>query len=101
MLIRNQIQPRIHNEQAEERVNRIRQVIDSGGYQSGISSEGGTGFIKLRKLLEREPSSPLRLDFGFAPDDMFFVDLEVPVIRLQDEGPEEAGKEDERLDSRR
>lgn len=101
MLIRNQIQPRIHNEQAEERVNRIRQVIDSGGYQSGISSEGGTGFIKLRKLLERERTSPLRLDFGFAPDDMFFVDLEVPVIRLQDEGPEEAGKEDERLDSRR
>lgn len=67
------------------RVAQIRKAIEDGAYQEIIRSEGGTGFGKLWKLINREGKPNKSLEFGFGNDGWFFVSFEVPVVILEGE----------------
>ncbi|RON88245.1 hypothetical protein BK672_28700 [Pseudomonas fluorescens] len=53
------------------RVESIKKIIENGSYQNSVKSEGGTGLIKLKKII-----GPSRyMDFGYSEDSKFFVEF--------------------------
>jgi hypothetical protein len=58
------------------RIEAIRQAISEGDYRQAVTSEGGTGLIKLRKLIGYEGIRSHDLEFGFEGDE-FKVVLEM------------------------
>ncbi len=60
--------------EARNRVAKIKDAILGGAYQRGARSEGGTGRMKLRKIIGKTT----HLDFGFTSDTEFYVELEFP-----------------------
>jgi hypothetical protein len=58
---------------ARERVAKIKEAISEGAYQRGMRSEGGTGLMKLRKIIGKARY----LDFGFASDDQFYLEFDL------------------------
>ena len=90
LVIRNEVAPGVRTPEVEAKVTRIKQAITDGVYQRTVSSEGGTGFIKLRKIIGGDQRTPLRLDFGFGEDDRFFVALDIRAHKREiDAGEEE------------
>jgi hypothetical protein len=61
-------------EAIEVRLSRIRERIETDDYKSAVISEGGTGLIKLHRILGRRNLEANMLDFGF-DDGRFFVDF--------------------------
>jgi hypothetical protein len=64
--------------EAQDRVRGIKRAILEGSYQQGMRSEGGTGLMKLRKIIGGRLKKPRHLDFGFRDSSWFFVELELP-----------------------
>jgi len=53
------------------RVESIKKIIENGSYQNSVKSEGGTGLIKLKKII-----GPGRyMDFGYSDESKFFVEF--------------------------
>lgn len=76
--VRNNISSSVRTPETEAKVQRIKQFILEGAYQSAVRSEGGSGLFKLRKVIGGEQGRTLLLDFGFSPNDQFFVEFELP-----------------------
>lgn len=85
IIIDNQVAPGVRTDAVEAKVHRIKQSILEGAYKTAVRSEGGTGFIKLRKIIGNTESTQPVLDFGFRDDGRFFVDLEIHVTEIRDE----------------
>ncbi len=75
--VENEILPSSADAQARAKVDRIHTLIATGGYHSSVSSEGGTGLIKLKKLMGSDVKKERRLDFGYGDSGTFFVLLEI------------------------
>ncbi|UHS55578.1 hypothetical protein [Agrobacterium vaccinii] len=75
--VENQIAVSTADVAARTKVDRIHTLIETGGYLSSLSSEGGTGLIKLKKLMGRDLKNERRLDFGYGESGTFFVLLEI------------------------
>jgi hypothetical protein len=82
IVVRNKVAKGVQTEDQVNRVAKIKQTIAGGEYLNVVSSEGGTGLIKLRKIIGDDPSKPRHLDFGFGDDGRFFVDLELPLREM-------------------
>ncbi|BCQ60736.1 hypothetical protein PBOI14_24860 [Pseudomonas sp. Boi14] len=54
-----------------ERVESIKKIIENGSYQNSVKSEGGTGLIKLKKIIGPHHY----MDFGYSEDSKFFVEF--------------------------
>lgn len=68
-LVLSEVSPVTDFESCTERVDAIRSLIDSGGYHDSLRTEGGTGLIKLKKII-----GPYHLlEFGHMPENKFFV----------------------------
>lgn len=65
-----------------ERIELIKKAIADGDYGSAVRSEGGTGLIKLRRLVDRNSGEKGRLDFGFEGHE-FVVELELGKREIQ------------------
>jgi hypothetical protein len=78
IMVKSEVNNRVDTSQAELRVAKIKQAISEGSYQRGVRSEGGTGLMKLRKIIGQNPKRPNHLDFGFNDQNQFFVELELP-----------------------
>lgn len=85
IIIENEVADGIRTAEVEAKVNRIKGSILDGAYKTSVRSEGGTGFIKLRKIIGNTESAQPILDFGFRADGRFFVDLEIHVMEIRDE----------------
>lgn len=46
-----------------------------------IQDEGGTGFFKIWKIIQRDLNINHKIDFGYASDDEFIVNLELNTVR--------------------
>lgn len=55
-----------------QKLNDVRHRLYGREYGQALRSEGGTGFFKLRKLIEGDGSVESRLEFGIE-DNLFFV----------------------------
>lgn len=75
LLVENEMQAW---EGIEERLEKSRSIIAAGQFQRVVSSEGGTGLVKLWNTLSTDRAT---LHFMTA-DDRFVVKLSIPVIEL-------------------
>jgi hypothetical protein len=71
--IRSQVGDLANIAEVKERVTKIKDAISVGAYQRGVRSEGGTGLMKLRKII----GDARHLDFGFASDSQFYVEFDL------------------------
>lgn len=67
--ITNDLEESAASSEAKEKVAEIKKKINGDSYHSAVKSEGGTGLIKLRKLI----GSNQELDFGYNQNKEFFV----------------------------
>jgi K+-sensing histidine kinase KdpD len=81
IVVNSEVATSIDLSEAEVRVDKIRQDISEGSYQRGVRSEGGTGLMKLRKIIGNT-RRPKHLDFGFDHRRWFFVELEIPMREI-------------------
>jgi hypothetical protein len=78
----------LHPDGLEERLSRLRGIIESGKYQHIVGSEGGTGLVKLWNIIKSEFSAPSQsntLTFGDV-DGRFRVEVSFPYRVIIKEG---------------
>lgn len=82
MTIVNEVAAGTLTDVVADKVSQIKASITQGVYHRNVTSEGGTGFLKLRKIIGsgKDGSAPPKLDFGFRGDGHFYVDLEYPIL---------------------
>lgn len=68
-LVENEVSAESDMQMFTERMKAIRALIESGGYHGSLRTEGGTGLIKLKKII----GSAHSLDFGYVDETKFFV----------------------------
>lgn len=66
-----------YTEVAAKRLDRIRQQMKSGEYRNHVNLEGGTGLLKLKRIVSLDERQ--NLEFGFANESSFFVSVELVV----------------------
>jgi hypothetical protein len=65
----------------ERKLGKIRLQINSGEYKSRVKLEGGTGFLKLQRIVA--PDNRQTLEFGFK-DGLFFVSVGMMIVFYPD-----------------
>lgn len=68
-LVENEVGAEADIQLCTERMNVIRALIESGGYHGSLRTEGGTGLIKLKKIIGPNHL----LEFGYVSETKFFV----------------------------
>jgi hypothetical protein len=74
----NEIAPHAKTPANERRLQRIRDLIDSGDYRSSVKLEGGTGFLKLKRIVAAD--SRQTLAFGYNGHREFFVEIKMILV---------------------
>lgn len=69
--VESEVRPRAYSEAAVAKLDRIRNLIESGEYRKHVNLEGGTGLLKLKRLVSVDERQGL--DFGFAGENTFCV----------------------------
>jgi hypothetical protein len=82
IIVESEVSEVKRNAEVIERVERIKRTIAEGRYQRGVRSEGGTGLMKLRKIIGQAEMKSNPLGFGFRSDGRFFVELELPYVEI-------------------
>lgn len=87
--VSNPLAPVGVDEEARRYVDQIRSYVETEAATRSLAQEGGTGFLKLWRILKRDFTEPVRLDFGFASDTHFRVEFSFPVVQkvALDENP--------------
>jgi hypothetical protein len=82
--IESETVPGVVTEAAKRKLERIRDVMASGDYRKQVNLEGGTGLLKLKRLVSIDPRHVL--DFGFVDESSFFVDIHLVLPFITHEG---------------
>ncbi len=82
--VENQCSSLQENQQTKQKLDSIRSKIEKGEYKKSIPKEGGTGLLKLRKLVG-DGSGKSKLDFGFDAE-MFFVEFSIEAHNIHTGG---------------
>ncbi|MBJ2211425.1 MULTISPECIES: hypothetical protein [Pseudomonas] len=77
-LVENEVGTEADVQSCVERMNAIRTLIESGGYHNSVRTEGGTGLIKLKKIIG--PSHNLK--FGYLGENKFFVRFDLTLREI-------------------
>ena len=75
---RNSVEKGVRSSTTEKRVAAIQQKIAQGSYQPAVTTEGGTGLMKIHNIAGSERDGASALEFYFESDDWFFVGLTLP-----------------------
>lgn len=78
-LVSNELGASTFSEEALEKIQEIKTKISKDTYHSSVKSEGGTGLIKLRKLI----GTNQELDFGYNEDNEFFVKFNLSLHEIE------------------
>lgn len=74
--VQNEVSENLNLELANQKLNEIREIIRTKMYGQKVSSEGGTGFYKIVKILMYDlTATPFYLDFYFDEKRRFIVDI--------------------------
>ena len=76
----NQIKSDVNQGEAQKRLNSITKKISNGEYRNTIAAEGGTGLIKIKKIVDPDNVSPQSLLYGFTNNDEFEIKAILPII---------------------
>jgi hypothetical protein len=74
----NKIGRSVRTHTSERRLERINAQIHSGDYRTLSKLEGGTGFLKLKRIVALD--SRQRLAFGYRGADEFFVEIAMYMV---------------------
>ncbi|PIO97275.1 hypothetical protein CJ014_20900 [Pleomorphomonas carboxyditropha] len=86
--VESEVAPHVISANNKNRVNKIREQIVSGDWRSRVKLEGGSGFLKLKRIVASDNRQSL--DFCFT-DNSFVVSVSVVIaITLQSESIETA-----------
>jgi hypothetical protein len=82
--VENEVASSAATESKRRRVEEIKEAVKSQLFSKSVSKEGGTGFIKVQKILNHDFKPPHgklnpELDFGFSDESKFFVDVGIPI----------------------
>lgn len=64
------------------RVSNIKSTMTAGKFKAAVKKEGGTGFHKIRKILNHDFVATTKLDFGFINDTSFYVEFTLPAMEV-------------------
>ena len=78
--VENQIAAESHNSENVNKLKRIRDQMDSGAYRKRVNLEGGTGLLKLKRLVSLDRNQTF--EFGYLGEDEFFVELGLVFVRM-------------------
>ena len=78
--VENEVLKENYNKDNINKLARIREQMNSGGYKQKANLEGGTGLLKLKRLVSLDPNQSL--DFGYLGEDGFFVELKLIVVSI-------------------
>jgi len=90
IIVRSEIGPGVRTPEVDLRLDGIKRALSADLYPRSVRSEGGTGFIKLGKLILRDGGGTL--DFGFGEDDRFFIDIELGFVIREEADNESADR---------
>ncbi len=70
---------------SRKKIEAIKKAMGANEHLKSVTSEGGTGFHKIGKILDHDFERAADLDFGFADDERFFVEFTLPAKQVQGE----------------
>ena len=87
----NELAAGVVTSKSETRVNEIRERIAEGRYHRAVSSEGGTGLMKIRNIVGSDSGNAPKVDFGFRGETQFYAQLQLPstVVDMDRTGEEQ------------
>lgn len=84
--MRNEVRAGSRTPELEARLQSLRDLIDGGSFGVNAASEGGSGFIKLKRIgMHSSTGARTQLSFGFEGDSAFEVSVAIP-IRIEERG---------------
>ena len=83
------VEPETNIAAVEEKLAEIRQCIDSGDYRKRVRGEGGTGLLKIYRMVAMNEHQ--KLLFGFTDDERFSVEFHMAIRYLAPQAAEELG----------
>ena len=75
--VTNDIADNVRGAETEARVEGIRRKIAEGRYHPALSSEGGTGLMKIRNIVGVERETVPQIEFGFYGTNSFRIHLQL------------------------
>lgn len=90
----NELADDVINARNKERVEEIQKRILEGTYHRAVSSEGGTGLMKIRNIVGSDSGAVPKMLFGFRGSNQFYLQIYLPstilemVGRNSDENPD-------------
>jgi len=71
--IESEVATGTYTEERRSRLDRIKEQMASGEYRKHVNLDGGTGLLKLKRLVSSDERQSL--DFGFVGEHSFFVNV--------------------------
>jgi hypothetical protein len=87
--VESDVAPGVDIEGAKQKLAEIRELISSGQYRQRVRGEGGTGLLKIQRMVSQ--SERQSLDFGFTPSNRFFAQFSMALRYLTAEKSKELG----------
>ncbi len=78
--VENKVKEEVVTDESITRLSLIQKRIASGEYVSSVTTEGGTGFYKIYRILKHDFQIEPDIDFGFRENNRFFVDIKLPTV---------------------
>ena len=76
--VESEVSEGTYSEDGVNKISRIQRQMDSGDYKRRVNLEGGTGLLKLKRLVSTDHNQSLK--FGFSNREAFFVELKLSYI---------------------
>lgn len=73
----------IYDGYEQGKLDRIKHLMDTGDYRKKVNLEGGTGLLKLKRLVSLD--SRRTLAFGYMDETSFFVEVSIVLVYLKAE----------------
>ncbi|MCY4557663.1 MAG: hypothetical protein OXF79_15020 [Chloroflexi bacterium] len=81
--VESEVEDGAYNAENVARVERIRERMGDLTYRRGVNLEGGTGLLKLQRLVALDKNQ--KLEFGFLREDRFFVEMQLVLFGIKQE----------------
>jgi hypothetical protein len=80
--IRNTVSSTAKTKEAEEKLGKIRSMIDSGDFGRATRREGGSGFLKLAAALREVNAGKVSFDFSGPTEFLLSLQFKLTVLTL-------------------
>ncbi|WP_414474295.1 hypothetical protein [Microvirga sp. M2] len=87
--VESEVAAGVFNAYEQGKLDRIRHMMDTGDYRKKVNLEGGTGLLKLKRVVSLD--SRRTLEFGFKDETTFFVEVSIMIVYLKAEKAKNRG----------